>query len=79
MTRAEWVETVVIYAALALLWVPILKPQHPTLWWALYATLPVLVWIAWRRWRRLDALLRSLRRDDDTFRPLPPHLRSPRP
>lgn len=72
MSRAEWMETAFIFAALGLLWVPIVKPVHPLFWWALYATVPILLWIAWRRWRRLNEVLRWMQRDDETFRPLPP-------
>lgn len=78
LSRAEWIETVAIFVALALLWVPILGLQQ---WWlrvALYACVPVLLWIAWRRWQRFNAVLQSLQKEDETFRPLPPE-RSHRP
>ncbi len=72
MSRAEWAETVFIFVALALLWVPILGLQQ---WWlraALYGCVPVLLWIAWRRWQRFNAVVQSLRKENETFRPLPP-------
>ncbi len=72
MTRTEWIETVLIFAALLLLWVPILGLQQ---WWwriALYACVPVLLWIAWRRWQRFNEALKNIQHEDDIFRPLPP-------
>ncbi len=72
MSKAEWVETAFIFAALLLLWVPILGLQQ---WWlrvALYACVPILLWIAWRRWQRFKDALNAFRREDDIFRPLPP-------
>ncbi|MGQ9520862.1 MAG: hypothetical protein ACUVTP_12395 [Candidatus Fervidibacter sp.] len=75
MSKAEWVETVAIFAALILLWVPILGLQH---WWlraALWISLPVLLWIAWRRWKRFNEALKSIQREDEIFRPLPPELK----
>lgn len=75
MSKSEWVETAVIFIALALLWVPILGLQQ---WWlraALWVCVPVLLWIAWRRWQRFNEAVKSIQREDDIFRPLPPHLR----
>lgn len=75
MSKAEWVETVVIFAAMALLWVPILGLQQ---WWfrvALWACVPVLLVILWRRWQRFSEALKSIQREDDIFRPLPPEMK----
>lgn len=75
MSKAEWVETAAIFAALVLLWVPILGLQQ---WWlraALWISVPVLLWIAWRRWKRFNEALKSIRREDEIFRPLPPELK----
>ncbi len=74
MSRSEWFETAIIFAALALLWVPILGLQQ---WWlkvALWACLPVLLWIAWRRWQKFNEALKSIQREDEIFRPLPPDM-----
>lgn len=74
MSKVEWIETAIIFAALALLWVPILGLQQ---WWfrvALWACVPVLLWIAWRRWQRFNEALKSIQREDEIFRPLPPEL-----
>lgn len=72
MSRVEWLETVFIFIALGLLWVPILRLEHWLLKVALYACVPVLLWIAWRRWQRFKSALQSFKREEDeTFFPLP--------
>lgn len=75
MSKAEWVETVAIFSALILLWVPILGLQQ---WWlraSLWISVPVLLWIAWRRWKRFNEALKSIQREDEIFRPIPPELK----
>jgi membrane protein implicated in regulation of membrane protease activity len=75
MSKDEWIETAIIFVALALLWVPILGLQQWWLRFALWACVPVLLIIAWRRWKRFNEALKSIQREDEIFRPLPPELR----
>ncbi|MCS7224741.1 MAG: hypothetical protein NZ959_09340 [Armatimonadetes bacterium] len=72
MSKTEWLETVFFFFCILLLWPLILGYQGTPLRVALYLSLGILIWIAWRRWKRFHQVLEEIQEKDSTFRPLPP-------
>ena len=69
MSRAEVVESIILIAAIFVVFWPKILGFHHSLWdMAMYASLPVILWVGFRRWRRIREAIRSQKEQQDRER-----------